>query len=212
MSNKELDNYITTLREKNVPDQQIKDTLVKTGWAAEQVDKALTPKETSTETLPPPPAPRFGMWLAFHYIILFISLYVVALALGQTLHYIVNESIPDALDAASYSSYYMGTIVRWYLAALLVVFPVFAFLFLLAKRQILKNPGIRNFQVRKVLIYITLVITFIIMIWKLVQTVYGFLGGEISTRFVLHFLITFVISASIFFYLLNEVREDRKLT
>ncbi|HSX57872.1 MAG TPA: DUF5671 domain-containing protein [Candidatus Saccharimonadales bacterium] len=213
MSNKDLEKYIAASREKGLPDSEISEQLVKTGWSEDEVKKTLSNQPAANTNIPvPPPAPRFGMWLTFHYVILFISLYVVSVSEGEILHYLVNNWIPDAAEDVSNYGGYLSTLLRGLLAALIVVYPVFAFLFILAKRQIFKNPTIRNFKVRKVLIYITLVVTFLIMIWKLVEVVYSFLGGEIGTRFFAHFAITFIISGSIFFYLLNEVKEDRKLS
>lgn len=210
MPNPDLEKYIASAREQKISDDSIKSQLVKSGWSESDVSAALVPTTATSVHLPTPPVPRFGMWLVFHYIILFISLGISALALGGVLHFLVNKYVSDPLDQISYFDF-DDYIIRFSLASLLVVFPIFATLFIMAKNQLRKSPTIRNFKTRKVLIYITLVITFLIMVYKLISTVFGFLGGEITIRFILHFLVTFLIAGSIFSYLILEVKEDRNM-
>ena len=211
MPNPELEKYIASAREQKVPDDQIRSQLIKSGWPESDVGEALAPKPLSSVGLPPPPAPHFGMWVTFQYIILFISLYVSGTALGGILHNAVNRFISDPLDQTRYySSGVDDFMLRGYLAAIIVAFPIFAFLFVILKKQAIEKSGVRSLRARKILIYLTLVGTFVIMIGHLIGTVYGFLGGSVTTRSLAHLGVTFLVAGSIFFYLLNEVREDRK--
>ena len=211
MPNPDLEKYIISAKEQKVPDQEIKTQLVKSGWSESDVNEALAPKPTNNVNLPPPPVPHFGMWVTFQYVILFISLYVSATALGGILHNAVTRFISDPLDETRYySSGFDDFMLRGYLGAIIVAFPIFAFLFVVLKKQAIEKSGVRNLRARKILIYLTLVGTFIIMIGHLIGTVYGFLGGSVTTRSLAHLGVTFLVAGSIFFYLLNEVREDRK--
>ena len=63
--NSDLEKYIDTARAQNATNDQIKQQLVKSGWAESEVSDALNPQPSGTQNLPPPPAPRFGMWVAF---------------------------------------------------------------------------------------------------------------------------------------------------
>lgn len=211
MANPELEKYVKSAREQKVPDEQIRMQLVQSGWAEAEVIEAMVPSSLSVPTLPPPPVPHFGMWVAFQYIILFISLYMSATSFAGILHYAVSKLIPDALDKTSYlGSFYDNYLIRGYLAALIVAFPIFAFLYLLLKKQVLATPAIRNLRARKQLIYITLVGTFLIMFYDVIRTVYDLLSGAVTARSIANFFITVLVAGSIFIYFILEVKGDRK--
>lgn len=210
MVSSDLIEYIKTAKSQNLSDEQIKETLVRGGWSEVEVMEALRPSESSQVHLPPPPVPHFGMWVGFQYVLLFISLYISSLAFAGLVHYFINQMIPDALDKAKYSYLTQDYLLRWYLAALIVAFPIFAFLFIFLKKQELQKPVVKNIRARKQLIYITLTITFLIMIFDLVKTIYDLLGGEVTPRSLANFVATIIISGSIFTYYLFQVKEDRK--
>ncbi len=214
MPNKDLENYITAARGKSISDQTLKEKLLKSGWPEQEITAALTPVKTDDLDLPPPPVPHFSLWVTFQYIILFITLYVSATSLGGILHHAVDNFIPDSLNQSEeYGGlffWYYDSLLKGYLAGILVTFPVFAFLFIRLRQQLIQQPGVRNLKARKDLIYVTLVVTFIIMISHLIGTVYGFLNGTATLRSLGHLGVNFLIAGSIFWYLLQEVKEDRK--
>lgn len=214
MPNPELEKYIATSRENKITDEAIKSQLVESGWNENDVTAALTPTSSDVPNIPPPPVPQFGMWVAFQYVILFISLYISASALAGVLHIGVDTSIPDALSTSSGYDYSTGIndfLIKAYLACLIVGFPIFAALFIILKRQMLHIPAVRNLRARKTLIYLTLIGTFLLMIGHLIMTIFGFLSGSVTTRSIAHFGVTLLVAGSIFVYLLLEVREDRKV-
>jgi len=211
VDNTQLQSFIDQSRKVNVSDADIKSQLVKSGWNEEEVNSALaTGVKTTVPVPPPPPSSQPGMWISFLYIIMFISLYVSATAFGQTLHYFVDKNLALIKDTYSYASNFQDTLLRGYLAAMIVMAPIFIGLFLYLKKQELKAPIIRSFRSRKVLIYLTLIVTFLISIYRIIRTLFEFLNGEVSISIVLHTAITFGIAAAIFIYYLIEVREDRK--
>lgn len=211
MAQNSLQEYIAAARGKGVTDDQIRQTLLKTGWKSEDVDRAINPIGEDSTLPVPPPAVHFGMWVGFLYVILFISLYVSATSLGGILHSWVDEAIKDNLDAAGAVSQYVGQyLMQYYLASLIVGFPIFAALFLVLKNQTIKNPTVKSLRIRKILIYITLIGTFLIMLGHLILTVYNFLGGSITARASAHFGVTLLVAGSIFVYFLVDVLGDRK--
>lgn len=210
MPNQDLEKYIATARAQNATNDQIKQQLVQSGWVESEVSEALNPQPSGAPNLPPPPVPRFGMWVAFQYIILFISLYISATALGGLLHTAVDRIFQDRINQYSYGSTINSYLLNFYLAFLIVGFPIFAYLFITLKRQVIKKPAIKNITSRKVLIYITLVGTFLIMVGHLIVTLISFLSGSIALSSIFHLGVTFLIAGSIFGYLLLAVKEDRK--
>jgi hypothetical protein len=129
--------------------------------------------------------------------------------LGGILHIGVDDFFKDKIDTYSYTDGINTYLLNVYIAFLIVGFPIFATLFVFLKRQAIKNPGIKNLGVRKFLIYLTLVGTFLIMIGHLITTIFGLLSGEIAMSSIFHLGVTFLIAGSIFVYLLLAVKEDR---
>lgn len=214
MANPNLISYISKLRAMNVGDDKIKEQLIKSGWQEAEVQEALLPSPSSTQTiLPPPPVPRFSMWISFQYILLFITLWIWSIALGSIWNYAIDKHIPDNLAKSlsyDYMSIVNGTLLQGYLAAIIVAYPFFIGLFISLDKQVEKNPGVRNIKTRKVLMYFTIIVNFLYMITMLITTVFGFLGATTSTRTIPHLLVNLIIPGSICMFLLQEVREDRK--
>lgn len=216
MASTALTDYITAARGKGASDDQIKEVLLKNGWHENDINHALNPITDDAVAVPPPPAPHFGMWIGFLYVILFISLYVTATSFAGILHYAVNDYVPDALDQVTSSSssyrYVYGGIMQGLLACLIVGFPIFAALFLFLKHQTISNPQIKGLRIRKLLIYLTLIGTFLILLGHIITTVYSFLGGTVTMRALAHLGITFLVAGGIFVYFLMDVLGDRKQT
>lgn len=211
MPSAELLKYIEATRAKGTADETIKTHLINSGWDEGEVNQALSPQNNNPEL--PPPVPHFGMWVAFQYIILFITLYISFTALAGILHHGVDQLFPDNLDRTTGLSSYLFKDDFWLksnIAGIVVAYPIFAVLFLLLKKQALEKPVIKNLRARKVLIYITLVGTFLIMTGHLISTIYGFLGGSATFRSLAHLVVTFLVAGTVFAYLMFEVKDDRK--
>ncbi len=154
------------------------------------------------------------MWDAFEHILMFISLYVLATSIALTLYFFVDKWLP-AVTSDYYRSYNWENsrldLLRGYLAALIVSLPLFVFFFLHVTKRTIQNSNMRNIKSRKILIYITLVVAFIIMLFNIISTVYNFLRGNITLNFFLHLVVTLSVTGIIFVYYLFQVKEDRKL-
>ncbi|HMS23083.1 MAG TPA: DUF5671 domain-containing protein [Candidatus Levybacteria bacterium] len=212
MSDGKLRTYIETARGKGATDEQIRGALLKSGWQESIINSSLKEKSIDILSVPTPPAPHFGMWVGFLYVMLFISLYVWATALGGIFHFAVDELLPDKLDNLQVTYNTGQYLMQFYIASLMVAYPIFAVLFLILKRQAIKNPAVRGIKVRKFLIYLTLIGTFIIMMGHLIGTVYQLLGGSVTERSIAHLFVTVLVAGSIFAYFFLDVWGDRKQT
>ncbi len=211
MASTELEKYIEAARNKQMSDEEIKGQLVKIGWKESEVLRALEPPKTADNLLVPPPAPSVGMWVSFQYILLFISLYISAISLGGIAYHATDRFIKDPLDFSNPSFGGLDNpVMKGYLAAILVAYPIFAVLFIRLKKLSYERPFTKSLESRKLLIYITLIVTFIILLVHLISIIYGFLDGNVKERSLAHFIVTVTIAGSIFSYLLHDVREDRK--
>lgn len=156
------------------------------------------------------------------FIFMFISMYFTASAIGMILHYYATRFFkPSGSDVGdsiwSIFGYLMGSSgvdyvspVVYYSAALIVAFPVFATLFLIMTKRTMENPEIRELKARKYLIYFTLIITFILILYKVISLVFSLLTGNINMDFFSHFLITVGVSGVIFAYCITQAIGDHK--
>lgn len=182
---------------------------ISTGTAT--VQSPLPVSSMKTEVLE---IPQFGMWVGFLYIIYFIALYVWATSFGNILHEIVNRYVKDALELEEARRSFFGFwgteyVIKWSLAALVIFYPVFVFVHLLTVRLVNNRPETINIRVRKILIYITLIGTFLISSYQLVKFVYSFLDGTITFKTFVHFGVTLGIAGIIFIYYFFQVRKDK---
>lgn len=215
MINPNLATYIAKMRSMNVSDGVIREELVKNGWQSTEVDGALSPTTQTSPTIPPPPVPRYSMWINFQYILLFITLWIWSIALGSIWNYAIDKHIPDTLATSlsyNYANAYSSTLLQGYLAAIIVAYPFFIGLYLSLDKHVEKNPGIRNIKTRKFLMYFTIIINFLYMLSTLIVSVFGFLGATTSTRTIPHLIVNLLIPGLICLFLLQAVREDRKTT
>ncbi len=170
---------------------------------------------TTTHTQPTTTTNPIGMWDGFEHALMFLSLYVYATALGMLMHQFINHHLPQSPTS---SNWYVDaqrtiwpSIIRWSIAALIVSFPLFAFLYYDIQKRTQRNPQIRALKSRKFFTYITLVGAFIIAVTKIVQTVFAFLDGNVGANFAAHIALTITIVGLIFFRFLADVKNDRKL-
>src|SRR3990167_11137880 len=160
------------------------------------------------------PSVKESLWDTFEHILLFISLYVYAIAFTLMLHQFVDVLVPGGgkyVMRGDYFNSFSKYIVRGYMASLIVAYPLFSFFFIRVKKRIMNNLEIRHLRPRKTLIYFTMVVAFIIVLSSIISIIFNFLNGNVSVNFVLHFLATVLVAGLIFAYLLNEVKEERKV-
>lgn len=144
----------------------------------------------------------------FLHLLAIITLYVSAGSFITLLFQYINILIPDALDQAGYyprtASY--GTI-RWAIASLVVIFPVYISTSWFLNQSYVASPAKRNLRIRKWLIYFTLFAAALIIIGDLVALLYNLLGGEFTTRFILKVLAVFFAAGSVFHYYFWDLRR-----
>ncbi|HSX09086.1 MAG TPA: DUF5671 domain-containing protein [Candidatus Saccharimonadales bacterium] len=216
----ELKTYIEKARNKKLKDEQIKNSLLAVGWQEEQIAEALSIDPDLPVPPPPPFVAHVGMWTGFLYIIFFISLYVLATAVSGILHLWVDKAIPTVIDNANtttssdfsffFPDFETPSVIRGYIAAIIVSFPLFIVLAFVLKRQLVTQPIVRNLRSRKLLIYITLIITFLILLGNIITICYDLLAGTVTGNGLGHLGVTLLIVGAIFTYFIGEVKNDRK--
>jgi hypothetical protein len=216
MDNSNLADYIRESRSHGKTDAEIKAALLSAGWPEAMVNQQLTPtpgiQPQGNITMAPAYHPDFGMWVVFEYVLMFISLATTATSLAGLIHHFINTQVPPK-HSSIYGAYFSidSYLVISYLAALIVSFPIFAYLALKLRARLEKYPEIRKIKVRKVFIYIALTWTFMVLLTRFIRTVYSFLSGDVVILNVLsHLAVTVLISGAIFLYFVIEINQDQK--
>ena len=141
----------------------------------------------------------------FLHLLAIFTLYGSATSFGVLLFQYINHFFPNP------QSFEIGRQIlaplRFAISTLLVVYPVFITVSWFLNKSYFKDEARREFRLRKWLIYFTLFVAAIVIIGDLVNVINGFLGGEITLRFVLQAVSVFLIAGLVFGYYLNDVRR-----
>jgi len=98
--------------------------------------------------------------------------------------------------------------IRVSMSILIVSFPVYLLMTFLLNKEIFKNKNMREFKLRKWLLYFTLFISAITIIGDLITVIFKFLDGELSIRFYLKTLIIFIVAGSVFWYYIWDIKRE----
>jgi len=220
-----LSGYVAAARKKKHSDDQIQKDLVAAGWDKKLVSAALASDVDLPVPLPPPdseansprPVVQNFSTRGLEFIIMFIALGVSAVALGSILHSSVN-----ALFGSSEPILGSGGSVPFATSALVVAFPVLAYLFLRLKNAELAKPSLRTDASRKRAVQITLVVTFLVGLGNVIYFVYSLMSGGDNNSYntfgsssanslignFVHLAITLAIAGGIFLYYWRDEHQD----
>ena len=154
--------------------------------------------------------PKVGAKEFFLYLGAIVGLYWSAISFIQLVTEIINYRFPDAL--AGYYNYGYTDTMRYAIASLIIVFPIYLLLSWLNQREIALEPSMREIWIRKWLLLLTLFVAGITVVVDLVVFLNTFLGGEITTRFVLKALTVFVVAIVVFGYYIWEIRTSETVS
>jgi len=227
----QLFDYVTQARDKGLSDTVIKSNLVLAGWDADLAEAVLT----ADLSLPAPVAPVTAVsnqlsgapsnqpiavvsnftTRGLEYIIMFIALAVAAVSLGLVLHSLVDTMMGVTND------FYEG-VVSFSTAALVVGLPIFRLLFLRLKKAELGDSSLVSDPSRKRAVQLTLIVTFVVGIWKVISYIYSLLNAGTSSvndygtnpsfsGNLIHTLITLAIAGGIFAYYWRDSHKEGSL-
>lgn len=142
----------------------------------------------------------------FTHLLSIIALYISCIGLITLFFQYINLFFPDALNPI-YSYTGIADSIRWAMAALFIVFPVYLFVMKMLDAEYQSSPEKRELKIRKWLVYFTLFAAAVIIIGDLITLVYNFLGGDLTMRFVLKILAILAVIGEIFAYYLMDLRQ-----
>ena len=231
MADKQLEAYVAHAHSRGLHEQQIIELIRERGWSASDAIAAVK----GDDLVPPAPANYQGdahtmstemrhtntekpiavvqnlSTRGFEYSIMFLSLWISAVSLGALGHIFVS----DTFSKASNDYYYGDTnpLNTFFITALLVSFPIFAWLFLRLKKAELGDANLRQDPSRRKLIHMTQLVSFIFGMGYIIYFVFNLLnadrynaGPSFAEQFS-HTLVTLAIAGGIFVY---YWRDDHK--
>lgn len=134
----------------------------------------------------------------FVYLLSYATLLISSITLNFLLKAIVNKFVPDALQNSGMA--FPDEAVIGFMAAVLIAFPIFAYLNFVANRMLKTGKMKADSGVRNWLLYITMVVVILVIIWQIIQLFVGFLNGVLVARFIIHTLITLAIAVTVLGY------------
>lgn len=143
----------------------------------------------------------------FIYLGIFITLIVSVTNILQIIFTAIDRKFVDLLDTARGIDLYNDN-VRFAMASLIVVFPIYLGLSWYASHDISKFLYKRDLKVRKIMIYTALFVTILTLVGTLVSLIYTFLGGELTIRFGFKALAVFVVALTVFGYYFYNLRRN----
>src|SRR3989344_5674775 len=140
----------------------------------------------------------FFLWIAA-----MVALYVSVISFIALLFDYINYAFPDVLNY--YVDPYSGSI-RYEIASIVVLFPVFLVLMRLIRNDIQALPEKRDLWVRRWALFLTVFIAGATVIGDLITLINYFLGGEITMRFVLKVIVLLLVAGGVFLHFLADLR------
>lgn len=142
----------------------------------------------------------------FRQLLTIFALYLSAVSFGRLLFGYIDRWLPDPLITHSTGA---ASSLRWAIATLVIVFPVYVWFSWMLARDAARYPEKRNLRIRKWLYHFTVFAAAAIIIGDLVALLYNFLSGELTVRFILKVASVLFIAVSVFtYYLWNLKREE----
>lgn len=145
----------------------------------------------------------------FMHLLSIITLYSSAGAFIMLIFSYIDVWLPDPLLKDYYALQSINSSIRWSIAVLIVVFPVYVLVSWYLNKLYLAVPSKRNLRIRKWLIYFTLFAAALIIMGDLVSLIFNFLGGELTIKFLLKILTVFFVAGAVFFYYFWDLRKHR---
>lgn len=177
------------------------------GWAEAEIGAALD-AWAETPFRPPVPRPRRHVSAseAFFYGLTFIAL---ATTIGHVVGLwfaLIAVWLPGPGDQVEVVLYAADG-VRWSLAVLAVVFPLFLWMDARGTRAALADPARRRSAVRRWFAHVTLFLAVLGLLGDLVAVVYAFLSGEVTLRFLAKAAVVAALAGAVLLYF-RPLREE----
>ena len=142
---------------------------------------------------------------AFYYLLSLAALIFTGLSVGMVAFSIIDKTVADAL--VSYYNAGDGSL-KFAISALLIAAPIYYAMAQLISRGLKSGELDKESPLRRWLTYFILLVSSLIVLGVLISVINNFLSGELSARFLLKALVTFLISGTVFSYYFYEAKRQ----
>ena len=144
----------------------------------------------------------------FTHLLAIATLYASAVSFLVLVFQSINVWLPDALtEAGYYARMAANSGIRFSIATLVIVFPVYVLTMRYLNKSYDVNPTKRNLRVRKWLVYFTLFVAALVVMGDLVALINNLLNGELTMRFGLKIAAVLFVAGSIFYYYFMDIKK-----
>lgn len=134
-----------------------------------------------------------------------VALYGSVTALITLLFQYINYAYPDPLEYYYFAEPYSGG-MRFAMATLIVLVPLALYLMRLIRNDIAKEPAKAELWIRRWALFLTVFLAGAIVIVDLITLINYFLGGDLTTRFVLKVIVVLLVAGGAFLHFLADIR------
>ncbi len=134
--------------------------------------------------------PKVGPKDFFLWAAAMVALYVSVVSLLALFFDYINVAFPDALN--SYVDPYSSGI-RFAIASLIVMFPMYLLLMHFIRRDIARSPEKKNLWIRRWALVLTIFVAGLALVIDLITLINTFLGGDLTTHFVLKVVLVLLV-------------------
>lgn len=197
--------FISHARQKGMDHNTIRVLLLSAGWKEREIARGLASQGLDLP-VPEPPAAG-GAREAFQHLTAFSALYVLVINVILILFQFLDDLLPDrAVASLAWLSEYRQGYIRWSIAMVIVAAPLFFGFSRWIGRDIHRSPERSKSPIRRWLTFLTLFAAAITMMIDGATLVYGFLQGDLTTRFLLKTLLVLGLAALVFSYYMLSLR------
>lgn len=134
-----------------------------------------------------------------------VALYGSVISFITLLFQYINYAYPDPLSYTYFADPYSGGI-RFAMASLIVLVPVTIILMRFIRRDIAAEPSKAELWVRRWALVLTVFIAGFAVVGDLIALINAFLGGDLTTRFVLKVAVLLLVAGAVFMHFLADLR------
>lgn len=135
------------------------------------------------------------------------TLYGSVISLLNLLFDVISRVFPDVVAPYYVSTGYSASI-RWSIAVMIVLFPAYILISRYLRKVFVAEPVKREIWVRRWFVFLTLFLSSATMIVDVIVLINSFLGGELTTRFLLKILATLIVAGAVFGYYFYDLRTE----
>ncbi|TVQ04398.1 MAG: hypothetical protein EA338_01490 [Roseinatronobacter sp.] len=163
--------------------QDLRAALAAAGWSEPEIDNALAGWADHGLRLPVPrPRPSVSAAEAATYALLFFALLSVTWNVVALAFWLVEIWVPEADGSTGYGT---ARSMRWSIAVLVVILPLFLWLQARTDRDARANPGQLRSPTRKKFGAVTVFLAALVLVADAIAVVFAFLNGDMTLQFLI---------------------------